>query len=124
MGGAINFSGLDKEQKWRKIFGQSVSGKIRNIFSTKDYILLGYSLTHNGKDSAGRNPLNFEQEFNNQTKLKTNAVYSNEILDFKNFNITYYAEALDHGELKDLESGHLDYRGDIMGKVLQLISLY
>ena len=56
--------------------------------------------------------------------MKTNAVFSNEILDFKNFNITYYAEALDNGQIKDLESGHLDYRGDIMGKVLQLIELY
>ena len=49
MGGAINFVGVGKEQKWRKIFGESVAGKIRNVYSTKDYILLGYSYSHGGK---------------------------------------------------------------------------
>jgi len=26
MGGAINFSGIGKEQKWRKIFGNTIAG--------------------------------------------------------------------------------------------------
>ena len=42
MGGAINFEGIGKELKWMKIFGQTVAGRIANIYSTKDYILLGY----------------------------------------------------------------------------------
>ena len=60
MGGAINFSGLEKERKWHQIFNQTISGQLRNIYSTNDYVLLGYSLTHDGKQSAGRNQLNFE----------------------------------------------------------------
>jgi len=60
MGGAINFSGVGKELKWRTILGSTITGKIRNIYSTKDYVLLGYSYSHGGKHSAGRNKLAFE----------------------------------------------------------------
>lgn len=59
MGGAINFSGIEKERKWLRILSQTVPGQIRNVYSTKDYILLGYSLTHDCKGSAGRNHISF-----------------------------------------------------------------
>ena len=62
MGGAINFEGIGKEQKWRRIFAQTVAGNIRNVFSRKDYILLGYSISHSGKASGGRSRLPFEEK--------------------------------------------------------------
>ena len=39
MGGAINFDGLEKEEKWNTIFRKAVGGQIRNVFSRQDYVL-------------------------------------------------------------------------------------
>lgn len=118
MGGAINFDGLGKEKKWRKIFGTTIAGSIRNIYSTKDYVLLGYSLSHMGKNSAGRNRLNFEEE-----KSLILSYRDDKLMQFKNYNITHLSSA-SNGKMEALDSGHLDYRGDIMSKVFTLIQYW
>jgi len=102
MGGAINFTGLGKEQKWRKIFGETVAAHIKNIYSQKDYVLYCYSMTHDGKDTAGRHHLNFEDEMNKMYYDKLTAVYSHEILDFKNRNVTLIVDACNKKEIKEI----------------------
>ena len=116
MGGAINFVGVGKEQKWRKIFGESVSGQIRNVYSTKDYILLGYSYSHGGKQTAGRNHLDFEQ-------APASAVHPMTSLDFTNYNVTNLADVT-NGGITAIDSGHLNYRGILMGRLLMMVSFY
>jgi len=124
MGGAINFSGLGKEQKWRKILGETVAAHIRNVYSQKDYVLYGYSATHDGKQTAGRNHLNFEDEMNKMQYEKLTAVYTQEILNFKNRNITLIADARNKKEVVPMSSGHLEYRGPIMNKIQNLLEMY
>jgi len=120
LGGAINFKGLGKEQKWRKIMGQTIAADIANIFSTKDYILLGYSLTHEGKGSAGRNYLPFEDEIFKLRAEKEVSIYSCEILRFKNRNITRMVDAADAGQLVQNKQGHLNYRSELK-KIMLMI---
>lgn len=117
MGGAINFSGLGKEQKWRKIMGETIAANIRNIYSQKDYVLYGYSATHDGKQTAGRNHLNFEDEMTRMQYEKLTAVYQPELLNFKNRNMTLIGEAKNKKQIECMESGHLEYRGPIMNKI-------
>ena len=116
MGGAINFRGIDKELKWRKIFGATVAGRIRNIYSTKDYVLIGYSAAHLGAWSGGRIKLSFEEDTPSSTLTHKDI----KLFDFKNYNITNLAHA-SNGDMRLLESGHLDYRSEIMYKTLELI---
>lgn len=113
MGGAINFEGIGKEQKWRRIFGQTVAGHIRNVYSTKDYILLGYSISHSGKASGGRNRLQFEEK----AACEVLCHEDTQLFNFKNLNITNLAQAT-NGKVEAFDSGHLDYRGQIMFKVM------
>ena len=89
LGGAINFNGIEKEKKWYKIFQKTVSGKIRNIFSKKDQVLLGYSFTHKGKSAAGRNQIPFETFGKILTLIEPN------LLNFKNLEITFLADSHD-----------------------------
>lgn len=124
MGGAINFEGIGKEVKWRKIFGQSVAGQIANVYSTKDYILLGYSLTHDGKKSAGRSELPFEKEMQKLRAERRIAIYSCDVLNFKNRNITLMVNAEDEGQLVQKKQGHLNYRKDNMTKILNILNFY
>jgi len=90
---------LDKEIKWKKIMGETIAMKIANVYSKKDNILLGYSMTHDGKSAAGRNYLTFEDEHDQIYKKKEAKVHDVSILDFKNRNITHYNDAADEGKL-------------------------
>ena len=95
LGGAINFNGFEKEKKWYLIFQKSVSGKVRNIYSKKDQILLGYSITHGGASSAGRNSIPFEN-FG-----KIDILLEPKLLNFKNIEITHLADVSDGpGDIK------------------------
>jgi hypothetical protein len=116
MGGAVNFSGLGKEQKWRLIFGQTIPGSLCNIFSEKDYILIGYQIAHLGKKAGGRTKLPFEEQEEQKKALHEISVLPN----FKNFDITNIAYASD-GSMESFDTGHLDYRSEIMFGMLELI---
>ena len=114
MGGAITFEGLEKEKKWNKVFSETISGKISNVYSTKDYVLLGFSYSKSGSSSAGRNRLNFEAK----TDL---LVHSDTLLsNFKNYNITNFAD-VQNGGIVQMDAGHLDYRGEILAKVMEML---
>lgn len=119
MGGAINFDGIGKELKWRRIFGQTVAGSLRNIYSTKDYVLLGYSISHSGKASGGRNHLEFEEK----KACEVLCYPSTKLFNFKNLNISNLA-FVTNGKVENFDSGHLTYRGEIMYKVLEILSYY
>jgi len=116
MGGAINFGSIGAEKKWKKIFGETVPGRMRNVYSKKDYILLGYSTAHNGREAAGRHHLDFEQP-------APSAVHPSTRLDFKNFNVTNLADVT-NGGITPLDSGHLNYRGTLMARLLLMVSFY
>ena len=124
MGGAVNFDGIGKEVKWRKIFGQTVAGQIANVYSTKDYILLGYQLTHDGKKSAGRSELPFEKEKEEVIEGRKTTIHSCDVLSFRNINITLMVNAEDEGHLVQKKQGHLNYRKDNMAKILNILSFY
>ena len=122
MGGAINFDGHRKD-KWRKIFGEMIAGDFYNVYSTNDLVLGIYSATVNGKASAGRNALPYEQEYDQKvTANKDKLVYeASELVKLKNRNVTYLAYLTDT-EVKCFESGHTNYRGPMMGKVFELLN--
>ena len=119
MGGAINFEGIGKEQKWRKIFSQTVAGNLRNVFSSKDYVLIGYSMSHQGKASGGRSKLQFEEE----GECKVLCHPESQLMNFKNLDITNLA-FVTNGKVQEFESGHLDYIGAVMYKTLQILAYY
>lgn len=104
--------------------GETIAANIRNIYSQKDYVLYGYSATHDGKATAGRNHLNFEDEMTRMQYEKLTAVYQPELLNFKNRNISLMGEAKNKKQLEAMESGHLEYRGPIMNKIQLLIEMY
>ena len=94
------------------------------MFSTKDYVLLGYQLTHDGKKSAGRSELPFEAEREELFASSMPTIHSCDILNFRNINITLMVNAEDEGHLVQKKQGHLNYRKDNMAKILNLLSFY
>lgn len=115
MGGAINFDG-HRTAKWRVIFGESIAGDFYNVYSTNDYVLGLYSATVNGKASAGRNALPYEDEFKMLVKDKKVPFYRvNQTVKLSNRNVTYLCYMNDKGDIKCFESGHTNYRGPMMG---------
>jgi len=120
LGGAINFDGVGKEQKWRKIFGESVAGSIANIFSNKDYILYLYSYLHAGKQAAGRSQLPFEEEMILLLHQQEVALYPCETIKFRNRDITLMAEASDGAQLNVYATGHMNYHG-LTIKIFELL---
>jgi len=55
---------------------------------------------------------------------KLTAVYSHEILDFKNRNVTLIVDACNKKEIVEIQSGHLEYKGPIMIKIQNMIAMY
>ena len=87
--------------------------------------MLGYSLSHNGKSSAGRNELPFTNSIN--PNELTNAEY----LNFDNINATDIMEAQQFQTdvsqeklLKRVVTGHLNYRGPLMTEAFNIINMY
>lgn len=122
LGGAINFQGPEKINKWRQIFSTTVSTSTANVYSGHDYVLHAYSFTHGGKQAAGRSQLPYEKE---RRAVDGNlAVYNGEeVVEFLNRDITLIGEVQDDGKVEEVQTGHLDYK-NLTDKIFTMVSQY
>ena len=59
-------------------------------------------MTHEGKETAGRHHLNFEEEIDKMYQEKLTAVYDHTVLDFKNRNVTLFVDARNKKEIVEI----------------------
>ena len=103
MGGSVNFCGIEKEKKWLKIFKESIAGQFRNVYSTKDMILVGYSLTANDyKESSGLKDVKFIKQIEKDSPL----CLPEDTMDFKNVNASDFVTLYNDGGMELVSADH------------------